>query len=152
MRTVIVACLIIAGFLSCKSQQDDSLTFSEEFLLQVVEDPLYTAYQETIHQDAENVILKIYDMEGIGQVFDELPFGTNICLSEEARQKFSRLAGGDIYLANECKRLELIQQLDRKYQYSSFPEEVSQKLVYLYRDINAAELKQRAYDLYYKKN
>lgn len=152
MRTVIVAFLVIAAMLSCKSQQDDAAAFSDDFLVQIVNDPLYKAYQETIHQDAENVILNIYDMEGIGKVFDELPFGTNICLSEEAKQKFSGLTGGKAFLDNECKRADLVLQLDQKYQYSSFPEEITERLIHMYREINAVQLEQRAYDLYYKKN
>lgn len=151
MRTLIVCFLVIAGFLSCKSQKD-STAFSEELLIQIANDPLFKAYQETIHQDAENMVLNNYDMEGIGKIFDLLPYGTNICSSEVAKEKFSKLKGGDLYLENECNRQELLLKLDQKFNYSSFPEEVSLKVVRIYRELNYLQLEQRASDLYYRKN
>lgn len=151
MRTSIVIFLVVAGFLSCKSQKD-STTFSREFLLQIANDPLYKAYQETIHLDAENLLLNIYDMESIGKVFDAIPFGTNICLSESAKAKIADLRGGKAYLDNECNRQDLLLKLDQKFNYSSFPEEVSDQINRLYRELNATQLEQRASDLYFRKN
>lgn len=151
MRILIILFFVVAGFFSCKSQKD-STAFSNEFLLQIVNDPLFIAYQETIHQDAENVVLKIYDMEGIGEIFDALPHATNICTSQAAREKFYNVTGGKVYLENECKRLDLILKLDQKFNYSSFPEEVAVKVNRLYREINASQLEERAIDLYYQKN
>ncbi|PHN03662.1 hypothetical protein [Flavilitoribacter nigricans] len=151
MKNLIIAFLVIGGFLSCKSQEDPT-TFSEEFLIQIANDPLFIAYQETVHTDAENIVLENYDMEGIGKIFDALPFGTNICLSEEAKEKFSHLKGGELYLENECKRQELVQKLDQKFNYSSFPQDVAFKIVRIYRELNYIQLEERATDLYYRKN
>lgn len=151
MRTLIVIALVIAGLISCKSQKDDT-TFSEEFLMQVASDPLFIAYQETVHTDAENIVLDAYDMEGISKVFESLPFGTNICLSEEAREQFFHLKGGIIYLDNECRRQEIFRKLDAKFNFSTFPEEVTRKINRMYREINQEDIDLRALELYHRKN
>lgn len=151
MRSLIVLVLVIGGFLSCQSQKD-TLNFSEEFLIQIANDPIYRAYQETIHKDAERIVLGEYDMDGIGEIFDALPYGTNICLSENAGTQFSKLRGGDLYLANECQRQEYIRKLDDKFGYSGFPEEITLDLVKIYQKLNRRQLEERANNLYHKKN
>lgn len=150
MRTFFALILVISGLVACQSQKD-SLLITDDLIQEIANDPLYAAFQETIMQDAENIVLERYDLEAVAKILDENPEEAELCNSGLLKDKILQTKGGDLYVKVECERQQVMQKLDEKFHFVDLPEETHRQIYRLYRQINQEVLDIRSMDLYYEK-